>query len=111
MFLRCSYFLAKSEADVLINSVLTKRKACIHNHACKYMVIVHFDYPFLFKSHHHVYVNSMSFLGLISKIGKLISTAPILIKSDSQSANQNRGNGQSESENAASQAPTAWEVG
>ena len=28
MFLRCSYFLAKSEADVLINSVLTKRKAC-----------------------------------------------------------------------------------
>ena len=29
MFLRCSYFLAKSEADVLINSVLTKRKACI----------------------------------------------------------------------------------
>ena len=29
MFLRCSYFLAKSEADVLINSVLIKRKACI----------------------------------------------------------------------------------
>ena len=28
MFLRCSYFLAKSEADVLINSVLIKRKAC-----------------------------------------------------------------------------------
>ena len=27
MFLRCSYFLAKSEADVLINSVLMKRKA------------------------------------------------------------------------------------
>ena len=29
MFLRCSYFLAKSEADVLINSVLIKRRACI----------------------------------------------------------------------------------
>ena len=29
MFLRCSYFLAKSEADVLINSVLIKWKACI----------------------------------------------------------------------------------
>ena len=29
MFLKCSYFLAKSEADVLINSVLIKRKACI----------------------------------------------------------------------------------
>ena len=29
MFLRCSYFLAKSEADVLINSVRIKRKACI----------------------------------------------------------------------------------
>ena len=29
MFLRCSYFFAKSEADVLINSVLIKRKACI----------------------------------------------------------------------------------
>ena len=28
MFLRCSYFLAKSEADVLMNSVLIKRKAC-----------------------------------------------------------------------------------
>ena len=28
MFLRCSYFLAKSEAEVLINSVLIKRKAC-----------------------------------------------------------------------------------
>ena len=28
MFLRYSYFLAKSEADVLINSVLLKRKAC-----------------------------------------------------------------------------------
>ena len=28
MFLRCSYFFAKSEADVLINSVLIKRKAC-----------------------------------------------------------------------------------
>ena len=28
MFLRCSYFLAKSEADVLKNSVLIKR-ACI----------------------------------------------------------------------------------
>ena len=28
MFLRCSYFLTKSEADVLINSVLIKRKAC-----------------------------------------------------------------------------------
>ena len=31
MFLRCSYFLTKSEADVLINSVLIKRKACIPN--------------------------------------------------------------------------------
>ena len=30
MFLRCYYFFAKSEADVLINSVLTKRKACRH---------------------------------------------------------------------------------
>ena len=29
MFLRCFYFLAKYEADVLINSVLIKRKACI----------------------------------------------------------------------------------
>ena len=29
MFLKCSYFFAKSEADVLINSVLIKRKACI----------------------------------------------------------------------------------
>ena len=29
MFLRCSYFFAKSEADVLINSVLIKRKACM----------------------------------------------------------------------------------
>ena len=28
MFLRCSYFLGKSEADVLIKSVLIKRKAC-----------------------------------------------------------------------------------
>ena len=28
MFLKYSYFLAKSEADVLINSVLLKRKAC-----------------------------------------------------------------------------------
>ena len=28
MFLTCSYFLAKFEADVLINSVLIKRKAC-----------------------------------------------------------------------------------
>ena len=38
MFLRCSYFLAKSEADVLINSVLIKRKACILllNSKCRY---------------------------------------------------------------------------
>ena len=28
MFLRCSYFFAESQADVLINSVLIKRKAC-----------------------------------------------------------------------------------
>ena len=28
MFLRCSYFFVKSEADVLINSVLMKRNAC-----------------------------------------------------------------------------------
>ena len=29
MFLRCSYFLAKSKADVLINSVLRQNAACI----------------------------------------------------------------------------------
>ena len=28
LFLGCSYFFAKSEADVLINNVLIKRKAC-----------------------------------------------------------------------------------
>ena len=28
MFLRCSYFLAKSEADVLTNSVLRQNTAC-----------------------------------------------------------------------------------
>ena len=28
LFLGCSYFFAKSEADVLINSALIKRKAC-----------------------------------------------------------------------------------
>ena len=30
MFFGCSYFLAKSEAEVLINSVLIKRKAGMH---------------------------------------------------------------------------------
>ena len=38
MFLRCSYFLAKSEAGVLINSVPKKRKACI-GHTDRYKLI------------------------------------------------------------------------
>ena len=48
MFLRCSYFLAKSEADVLINSVLIKRKAC----NC---IIVQYvaDEPFFVDGVHH----------------------------------------------------------
>ena len=50
MFLECSYFFTKSEADVLINSVLRQNTACMQRTYIAYATYVAYATHFLQKA-------------------------------------------------------------